>query len=171
MLGHANRGRAFEELIKLANRQYFERGLAVVHKVPTAWIPLRNRSGKIWGAKVEEKAAVDFLGMYRGCGIAFDAKHSETGRISWKRVEEHQARFLDRWYECGGIAFILAEVEGRWWAVPWLFWREQMRKGKGSFGAEVARGYWEVRQTERAAVDYLATVDLWLPPGVRAWQR
>jgi len=84
----ANRGRDLEELIELSNQQYASRGLAVVHKVPTAWKPIRNSSGKVITAKVDkdEFAGVDFLGCYQGRALAFDAKHTNDHRIRWDRV-------------------------------------------------------------------------------------
>ncbi|MDD4747962.1 MAG: Holliday junction resolvase RecU, partial [Salinivirgaceae bacterium] len=46
--------------------------------------PIRDYTGKIVTAKVEHKAAVDFLGVYKGIPIAFDAKHTKDKRISFR---------------------------------------------------------------------------------------
>ena len=86
--GQANRGRPFEQLIEMANTQYRNKKIAVIHKVPTAWIPLRDGRGRIVSAKVEEKAAVDFLGTYCGQSLAFDAKHCSDERIRWDRLRD-----------------------------------------------------------------------------------
>ncbi len=107
ILTYANRGQALEELIKLQNNKYARQGIAVITKIPTEWIPIRNHTGKIVTAKVENKAAVDFLGTYEGVPIAFDAKQTKEKRISWKRLEPHQWEFLQKWEECGGIGFVL----------------------------------------------------------------
>ncbi|HHW14677.1 MAG TPA: recombinase, partial [Firmicutes bacterium] len=85
----ANRGRTLELMVEWQNASYRSQGLAVVHKVPTAWLPLRDGDGRIRSAKVERKAAVDFLGVYRGQAIAFDAKHCSADRVRWDRVEPH----------------------------------------------------------------------------------
>jgi len=75
-ISYANRGLALEEPIVRANEVYCSRKLAVVHKVPTAWIPIRGSNGKIISAKVEKKASVDFLGHVKlkekTVPIAFD---------------------------------------------------------------------------------------------------
>ena len=42
---HANRGRPFEELLKMANARYQAAGRAVVHKVPTEFLPIRDARG------------------------------------------------------------------------------------------------------------------------------
>jgi recombination protein U len=119
---YANRGQALEELIKIQNNQYTHKG-ALIHKVPTEWIPIRDYTGKIASAKVENKAAVDFLGVYKGVPIAFDAKHTKDKRISWKRLEPHQWEFLKKWHECGGIAFVLVSWNmKKFYTIPILEW-------------------------------------------------
>ena len=102
---HANRGKAFEESIIMVNEIYKARGKAIITKVPTEWIPIRQ-GGKIVSAKVENKSIVDFLGSYKGQSIAFDAKEClSSDRIRWAELKEHQQEFLDRHYKTGGISF------------------------------------------------------------------
>lgn len=141
---YANRGRTFEELIELANDQYKTQEVAVIHKVPTAWLPIRNASGRIISAKVEKKASVDFLGNYRGRPIAFDAKHTDALRIRWDRVEPHQAEFLTSWdIQPGSIAFVLVEFgDLSCSVVPWREWRkglENREQGVSGAAASVSR--------------------------------
>lgn len=161
----ANRGKALEELINMANRQYRSKKLAVVHKVPTEWIPLRDRTGRIVNAKVEQKAAVDYLGVYYGRSLAFDAKHSAGDRIRWDRVEPHQADFLSDWEEDGGISFILVAFRMQhFFAVPWQAWRKgiaawRRKEGQASISLKKMDPLWEVKATRRSVIDYLATVD------------
>ncbi|WP_422444333.1 Holliday junction resolvase RecU [Thermoanaerobacterium sp. DL9XJH110] len=164
----ANRGRPLEELIILANRQYRAQRRAVIHKVPTAWIPLRDGRGRVVNAKVEEKAAVDFLGTYRGHSLAFDAKHCSQDRIRWDRLEDHQAQFIEDWTRAGGIGFILVGFSMiRFFVVPWEYWREgilrwRYEKGPASISIKQMWPEWEARLGGRAALDYLAVVDnLW----------
>lgn len=168
----ANRGRPLEELVVMANRQYRAKRLAVVHKVPTAWIPLRDGRGKVVSAKVEEKAAVDFLGTYRGHSLAFDAKHCSQDRIRWDRLEDHQAQFTEDWTRDGGIGFILVGFKmERFFVVPWEFWKEKMfawkyEKGAASISVKQMLPEWEVSLGGRAVLDYLTVVDnLWLGKG------
>lgn len=42
----ANRGKPFEDFINFANEKYQAKGIAVMHKVPTEFIPLRGAHGK-----------------------------------------------------------------------------------------------------------------------------
>lgn len=168
----ANRGRPLEELIIMANRQYRAQGRAVIHKVPTAWIPLRDSRGRVVNAKVEEKAAVDFLGTYRGRSLAFDAKHCSGERIRWDRLEDHQAQFLEDWTRDGGIGFILVGFGmERFFVVPWTVWREGLlawkyEGGQASISLKQMAPDWEVRLGNRVALDYLQVVDsLWFSEG------
>ena len=143
----ANRGRALEELIELANNQYLVQGRAVIHKVPTEWIPVRDGTGKIRTAKVERKAAVDFIGAYGGQPIAFDAKETRADRIRWDRVELHQQKFLECWHRAGGIAFVIVGfmARERFFVVPWPVWRRGLERWRDERGP--------------ASVSYLEFVD------------
>jgi recombination protein U len=140
----------------------------VIHKVPTAWIPLRDSHGRVVNAKVEEKAAVDFLGVYRGRPLAFDAKHCSGDRIRWDRVEDHQAQFLEDWTRNGGIGFVLVGFGmRRFFVVPWVVWRESLlawkrKEEQASITAERLLQRWEIPVGGSVALDYLFVVDkLW----------
>lgn len=123
---HANRGLDLEELIKYQNMSYTKRNIAVIHKVPTEWIPIRGSNGKIITAKVVNKAAVDFMGVYKGIPIAFDAKHTKEARLSWKRLLPHQYEFLSRWEKCGGISFVLVGYDmKKYYVVPISEWGKE----------------------------------------------
>lgn len=180
---NAKKGDPFEDLLILTNNQYKSQKVAVIHKIPTAWIPIRgavqepNSLGypqaqgktKIVGAKVEDKAVVDFLGRYHGLPIAIEAKHTESETIRWDRVEQHQEEFLDNWtYNGEGIGIVLVSYQLRqFYMVPWKVWKDNLHhwraKGRGK-GATVklADLPYRIKPHGRVAVDYLAAVDGWL---------
>ncbi|OPL10236.1 MAG: hypothetical protein AVO34_11560 [Firmicutes bacterium ML8_F2] len=107
-ISFANRGSALEELVELANIQYRRLGIAVMHKVPSKWIPIRNKHGKLISAKIEEKAAVDFMGRYFNIPIAFDVK-SVLKDTRWylKNIEHHQLKFLVDWETGTARSYVL----------------------------------------------------------------
>lgn len=113
VISFANRGRALEDLVEWANERYRCQGTAVIHKVPTAWIPIRNGQGKIISAKVEKKASVDFLGHIRLSGgsalpVAFDAKEVSRGnRWPLSKLEPHQYEYLRDSDFTGAFSFVL----------------------------------------------------------------
>lgn len=172
---HANRGRAWEDLIEWANEQYRRRGIAVVHRIPAEWRPLRDRStGRIAGAKVERKSIVDFLGRWAGPDgvvrpIAFDAKETQQRRWPFSALEEHQARFLDEWIADGvSVGFLLIRIGRRpddTFAVPWEAIRERWWAWRGSgfrpssVGPEDLEAWRVPVGGARAVVDYLAALE------------
>jgi recombination protein U len=110
--GFANRGSALEDLVVRANEFYRSKKLAVIHKVPTAWLPLRGSDGRIVSAKVEKKASVDFLGhvatLKGSLPVAFDAKEVTKGnRWPLSRLELHQYEYLRDCAETGAFSFVL----------------------------------------------------------------
>ena len=157
---HANRGQVLEQIIELTNQSYYSRRVAVINKIPTAWIPIRGATGAIVSAKVENKSTVDFTGRYGRTPIAFDCKESHEARMRYDRVEPHQERFLDDWIrDGGGIGFILASFgENETFIIPWKewkFWLEEYRGGgPASFRPQQMPAAWRVQK-----YDYLQTVE------------
>ena len=121
----ANRGQALEEFLKFANDRYRLKKLAHIEKVPTEFIPIRNRSGKIFDVKVEHKATFDFLGRYKSHPIAIEAKNSNDPSIRWDRVEENQADDMDSFTaEPGTIGLVVVSFNlKRYFVIPWVFWQ------------------------------------------------
>lgn len=143
----ANRGRPFEDFLKFAHQRYQHTGKACVHKVPTEFLPIRNASGTICNCKVEEKSCVDYLGRYRNTPVAIEAKHEEGTRISFSRVEPHQAEYLDdfcREPEAVGIVIVSFGLR-RFFAIPWVFWK-------------TARDAWEQRPNKKSTKAAIQTV-------------
>lgn len=68
----ANRGKPFEDFINFANEKYQAKGIAVMHKVPTEFIPLRGAHGQVANCKVERKSCVDYLGRFRDIPVAVE---------------------------------------------------------------------------------------------------
>jgi recombination protein U len=110
---YANRGRALEDLIELSNERYRKAGVAVIHRVPAAWLPIRDGRGRIVSAKIEKKAAVDFIGHIitaedYALPVVFDAKEVSKGkRWPLSRLEEHQYQYLVDSARTGAAAFVL----------------------------------------------------------------
>ena len=129
MSAYGNRGMTFESLIEYANRRYRLDGKAIIEKQHTLCKPLRDRSGKIYSAKYEEKATVDFMGRFGARPIAFEAKQCQDQKIDLKRVEEHQCDFLRDWTSISAngkaIAFVIISFElSRFFLIPYRYWDE-----------------------------------------------
>lgn len=103
----ANRGRDFEDFVIQVNDLYTRSGKAVVYKVPTEFLPIRDSTGQIKSCKVEHKSCVDFLGRYNSIPVAVETKQTHTGRIDFDAVQPHQAAFLDAWTTDKAVGMIL----------------------------------------------------------------
>lgn len=122
---YANRGQPFEELLRVANERYAQRKIAVVEKLPTEFIPLRDARGKVCGVKVEHKSKVDFIGRYKHIPIAIEAKHTNDNTIRFDAVAEHQADYMDAFTEEPGTIGLVVVSFGlkRFFAIPWAHWK------------------------------------------------
>ncbi|MEK5272573.1 Holliday junction resolvase RecU [Aeribacillus sp. FSL K6-8394] len=108
-VSYANRGMSFEHLIERTNQQYFMKGIATIQKVATPWKVIR-KGKQIVSAFPEKKSTVDFIGIYNGRAIAFDAKSTrERTRFPLSNIEEHQFNFLKQWKNNSGISFLLID--------------------------------------------------------------
>lgn len=108
MLYYANKGRALEDLIDAANARYYRQGIAVIVKQHTKWLPIRNHSGSIVTAKVEQKATVDYKGTVRNFGpVSFEAKETSSDRWYLRRLEPHQLDHLIKCREVGETCFVI----------------------------------------------------------------
>lgn len=152
----ANRGRDFEDFVIQVNDLYTRSGKAVVYKVPTEFLPIRDSTGQIKSCKVEHKSCVDFLGRYNSIPVAVETKQTHTGRIDFDAVQPHQAAFLDAWTTDKAVGMILVSFGlRRFFAVPWPFWRA----ARNTWAAQ--KGTTKKKRTPPAVTAYGQT---WTPP-------
>lgn len=167
MISRANRGRALERLIEVSNAAYRRQGRAVVHKIPTAWLPLRDGRGRIVSAKVEQKAVVDFLGVLAGGrAVAFDAKQNrEATRFPLDGRWGHEVEFIRDVMAAGGIGFLIVEqvARDRIYLVPGALlvqlWDEAQRGGRRSIPLSVLETCPVVPRAPGIPVDWLAALE------------
>jgi recombination protein U len=102
-----HRGDAFETIINYANEQYKNKGIALIQKIATPMKPKR-RGKDIIGAYYEEKSTLDYIGVYEGLAISFDAKETkEISGFPLSNVADHQYEFMKKWTENGGRSFLV----------------------------------------------------------------
>ena len=142
----ANKGQDFEVFLRYANDRYRTMGEAVIVKIPTEFIPIRDRTGKIVSAKVEEKSTVDFIGQVQGKPIAMEAKKTKSDSIRYDAVKDHQASFLSDFIsKDDNISIVVVSFDLRtFWSVPWPFW-------------EAARTAWIKNPKSKVTVTYKGT--------------
>jgi len=103
MISHKNRGGFLERVIHISNKQYAERNLALIQKIPTP-TSINTRKGT---ARYSEKSTVDFTGVSLGTFIAFDAKETRSKNFPFNRLQPHQETYLKEAHRQKGDAFIL----------------------------------------------------------------
>lgn len=164
-VSYANRGQPFERIIEATNKQYFQKGKATIQKIATPWKVIR-RGKQIVSAFPEKKSTVDFIGVYDGRGIAFDAKSTSVEtRFDLSNVGDHQFRFLKNWKENGGISFILVEFTklNETYILPFehleKWWNEADRGGRKSIPYEFFVNECElVKSKNGILLDYLSLI-------------
>ena len=130
MIGHANRGRFFEEYLQHLHTRYRQQGRARIDFIPTPTRPYNSQGGVAWVPV--RKGIVYFVGVLAGGRfVAFDAK-STRNRRSWRvkassrspaNYTTHQWEYLTEVSGLGGLAFYLicAEALDRVFVAPMPF--------------------------------------------------
>ena len=154
VVSHANRGKALEQMLEIANAQYRLRGIAVIEKVPTAWIALR-REGLITGAYPQKPAVADFLGCMGARAVCVEAKETKRHLLPRANIHPHQVAFLTDCARLGALCGLIVlwtapEQRGELWAMPWRDVRARMQQSRKSLP-------WEPESRYRVTgCDYLA---------------
>ncbi|WP_060210338.1 Holliday junction resolvase RecU [Sporosarcina koreensis] len=104
---HANRGAQLERLVDMTNKQYRNKGVADIRKVPTPVQIQSNVRGKVTGY-TQKPEWVDYSGVHDGRAIVFDAKEtSNKTSFPLNNISEHQYELLKSWHQKGAHAFLL----------------------------------------------------------------
>lgn len=123
-------GAGFEYIINRACAYYSSIGLADVEKTPEPMKPLggADRAGRFLACYTKQ-AQPDYKGILRGGkAVNFEAKHTDSDRMTYDRVSTAQALRLTRTERLGGIAFVLCSFSGRgFYRVPWAVWHDMKR--------------------------------------------
>ena len=120
-------GAGFEAIISSACDYYRAIGRADIEKTPEPMKPLGSpdRAGRFLACYTKQ-AQPDYKGILRGGkAVNFEAKHTDSDRMTADRVTPEQAARLTRTEKLGGIAFVLCSFGGRYfYRVPWAVWRD-----------------------------------------------
>lgn len=139
------RGRRFEELIDWSCEYYRISGRADIEKTPEPMKVVRPIGGGKFLAVYEKAAQADYKGiLYGGRAVYFEAKSTERDRMLQSRVTENQTERLRRAQQLGAAVFVLCEIGGRYFRIPWIVWDSM----KENFG----RKYITQRDAERYEV-------------------
>lgn len=126
------RGHLHEAMIEGACRAYEAKGRAYVIKVPEPFrVIKKNRGRGIATVQFTAHAQPDFVGVLKdGGAIAFEAKHTDTGKLHQRVVTPTQAMALQKFQDLGGIAAVCAGIGGDCFMIPWAVF-SQMKEHYG----------------------------------------
>ncbi|NOU54953.1 Holliday junction resolvase RecU [Brevibacillus borstelensis] len=166
-VSQANRGQAFEDLLNFTNVQYERAGVALINKRPTPIKAIKTKGTRVLSGYFEEKSTVDYDGVYRGRAIYFEAKSTrERTRFDLSNISQHQIAHLEKAERNGAICFFLVEFVAykATYFVPLSFIRLAMINAQNGGRKSISLDDFEVygylvKQTKRAALDYLIWVD------------
>ncbi|WP_408954749.1 Holliday junction resolvase RecU [Natroniella sp. ANB-PHB2] len=166
-INYANRGQGLEDMIESSNQQYFFQERALVQKVPTPVkvLNINSRTGKISNGFYEKKSTVDYIGLFEGYPIAFDAKQTKVEtRFDLSNVEEHQYYYLADWAKNGGISFLVVYFSSldEFYYLPFKlldrYWQGVLQGGRKSIPYDEFKERWKIKPKGLILVDYLSTL-------------
>lgn len=108
-INYANRGKRLQDLIDVANKQYYYTGEGLIQFVETPMKQAVTGGQKFWVHA--KKSTVDYVGTLKGGhSIAFEAKQTKLKtRFDFSNIGWHQMEHLKQQQELGGSAFFIIE--------------------------------------------------------------
>ena len=115
------RGRLFEDMVKGGCRYYKDRGRAKIEKMPEPFRVIdKDRCNGIATIRFTAHAQPDFIGcLAGGTCIAFEAKYTDTEKLSSRVLTKTQAAALQEYYEHGAMAAVCAGIQDKFFMLPW----------------------------------------------------
>lgn len=116
-ISYGNRGMVLERIIDVTNRYYLDKDIAVIYKKPT---PVNISRVKYGEKKVKgyltSKSSLDYVGVYKGKYIDFDAKSTKSKTsFPLSNVQTHQIDHIKKILDHGGISFLIIEMNNNYY--------------------------------------------------------
>lgn len=162
----ANKGKAFEEEVKISNIAYLNKRIALIQKISTPW-QVRRVGKQIVSAFPEEKSTLDFRGtVYPGLSISFDCKETTEKRgLPLANIADHQIDYMRQAISMRESTFILCYIkplDQRYFidgAVALEYWdRWQKNKGKRGYNFIPIGEMKEINSRKGILLDYLEPI-------------
>jgi len=131
ILGRRSRakGQAFEELLDRTFAYYSEKGFAQIDKTPEPMRPIRSMGQGRFLACYTKAAQPDYKGTIKGGRtVMFEAKYTDSDRITQDRVSEMQTAYMNRASELGARCYVIVGFHTNTvYRVPWSAWADMKR--------------------------------------------
>lgn len=125
-------GAFFEKMIAGGCQYYRAHDIADIEKTPEPMQPTRDLGNGKFIAHYTSTAQADFKGfLMGGQAVYFEAKYTDTGRMTQDRVTKDQTDRLERAHRFGALAFVLCSFGAvGFYRIPWPVWADM----KGHYG-------------------------------------
>ena len=140
-------GEWFEKMIDRTLDYYEREGKALIEKTPEPLRPIKSIGQGRFVAVFTKKAQPDYKGTLKGGrAIVFEAKHTDSGRITRDKVLKEQAEQLDKHEKLGASCYVITSFGfERFFLIPWKDFRDMKETfGRKYVTAEDLKGY-EIR--------------------------
>ena len=119
------KGAAFESRIERSFAYYRSKGFAVVAKESEPMRPIKPIGQGRFIACYERKSKPDYSGVIKGGRfVCFEAKYTDTMRMQYSYVQQHQADYMDEVQQYSARCFVLCGFNsGNVYRVPWYIWK------------------------------------------------
>ncbi|MFV8473965.1 Holliday junction resolvase RecU [Mycoplasma sp. Z407A] len=109
-MNNKNRGMFLETIINQTLSYYWNNNIAYIEKKATPMelkALARSNRNKFRGTFSLKKSTVDYIGMYQGRFICFEAKSTNENRLDLSNFQTHQLDYLKLIDTHKGIAFVI----------------------------------------------------------------
>jgi len=135
----ANRGMDLEKILSNKCKEYYNKGIACLVKVPTDWSVIRA-GAKIVSAFPKSKSISDYIGAYNGTPLAIEAKRTTNeNSFPFDNVKDHQWEFFENFCKQGkGFYVVWFKVLNKAFLVEAML----MQNARDTLGRKSARIEW-----------------------------
>lgn len=119
-------GQTFEDIISRSCEFYSDLGIAEIEKTPEPMKPIKRLERGHFLAVFTKRAQPDYKGTAEnGRSIVFEAKHTDTDRMSRDVISPEQEKRLNKHEKLGAECFVLVSFGFvRFFKVPWNIFRD-----------------------------------------------
>ncbi len=118
---YGKRGMNLESDINFSNEYYLFNDIALIYKKPTPITVLKTENKKISSAYYKEKSTLDYVGIYNGKYIEFDAKETKQNYLPLSNIHEHQIKHIKKIISHGGISFLIIYINEEYYLLKGEF--------------------------------------------------
>ena len=119
------KGRRFEGRLDATFAYYAERGFALIEKTPEPMKPIRSLGEGRFVACYVKKAQADYKGtMKGGRTVIFEAKYTDSERMTQDRVSAEQHEYMEKHSALGARCYVVIGFRsGNVFRIPFEVWK------------------------------------------------